>query len=280
MKENSEITKQDRKGCSKGVSLLFYFVSLCLAVPMFTLLSFAIITILTKNQDSPLIYLMLVVLLALYTRGFFFMARRSFGFGPGRLATNHGRYKDVVTAGGVKDVAVKEDIVQERKLERSQDRTKGLTFVILWLVIGGLVVLPRLVGGFGWLVKRMGWSNNGDDRLTFFFTIITMVIILVSYSFYARRRLYVKRMDRSLLWLRRFHQDGMFPFDLVLDDICRGIALPLTVADTTVSKSELAGQLHPVYNIGMLTLGLAFMGGFAAWAFFPLSKIALVSIPL
>ena len=107
-----------------------------------------------------------------------------------------------------------------------------------------------------------------------------MVTMLALFSYFMRRALFVKRLNRTVLWLRRFHQDGIFPFDLVLDDVCRGVALPITVADTTVPKSTIPSQLSPVFSLGFLLIGLAFMGGFGAMAFFQLKQIAWVSIPL
>jgi hypothetical protein len=263
MNTNNEIEKSDKKGCLTGKRLILYVASLIIAGPFIFFFSFLFSYLITRDQGSGVIWLILLLLLSLYTWAFFYMARRGFGFG--RNKTNQSR---------------RYDLGKIRHNERSQDKRKAITFAFLWIFAGALFVFPWIAGIIGWLISLFGWKTNEGGTQTWFLLILIMVTMLAVFSYVVRRALFVKRLNRTVLWLRRFHQDGIFPFDLVLDDVCRGVALPITVADTTVPKSAITSQLSPVFSLGFLLIGFAFMGGFGAMAFFQLKQIVWVSIPL
>lgn len=182
-------------------------------------------------RGSNLIWLIFLILFAAYTWAFRLLARRGFSFD--RKKADHTK---------------QDNLVQNRGKVRSQDLMKIIVFGFLGLVVGGMIALPRIDIFVGWLSQHMGWGGNENGTPTFFLSAVCMVCSLAVFTFYIRRKLYFKRLYRTVLWLRRFHQDGLFLFDLVLDDICRGVALPITLEDTTVPKSSLTGQLHPLFS--------------------------------
>ena len=54
---------------------------------------------------------------------------------------------------------------------------------------------------------------------------------------------------RLVLWLRKFHQTDLmeFPFPAFLERVCRGVAVPITLQDSTVASARTAAALLPSY---------------------------------
>ena len=111
MNTKNEIGKSDKKGCLTGKSLIIYFGSLMVVGPFIFFFSFLFSYLITRDQCSSVIWLILLLLLSLYTWAFFYMARSGFGFG--RNKTNKFR---------------RYDLGKIRHDERSQDQRKACSY--------------------------------------------------------------------------------------------------------------------------------------------------------
>ncbi len=174
---------------------------------------------------------------------------------------------------------------ERRRRGRSVDRRK-LLIMLLAYIPGGLLAVTVI----GWampywaqaveaLSARLGLPPLAPLGLVF--PLGGMGLFMMVYAGLTNRLLGCKRLGHTVLWLRRFHQDDLFPFDLLLDDVCRGIAMPITVADTTVPNSAVNAliHLHWLVKVGAVVMFL----GFLSFLFFssdtPNALIAMVTVP-
>lgn len=166
------------------------------------------------------------------------------------------------------------ELIARRKAERSADLKTRLTTPLLWPLVFVFLVLPAM----GYVMSLLGALLGDFGR--FLAPVVTLVLGGLGFAYYRGRKIVMKPTDRIVLWLRRFHEDGLFPFELVLEDICGGIALPLTVADTTVPNSKLASTTHPLVPVGGALLTIGFLGGFLLLGMAPGATVAMFALPL
>jgi hypothetical protein len=102
-------------------------------------------------------------------------------------------------------------------------------------VLVAVLGLPALLGGWVWFVSRKTAEVFPSHRL--------------------------------VLWLRRFHQADLleFPFASFLERASRGIAVPITLQDSTVALARTAASLRPEYH-ALRAVAVACWFGFVASA--------------
>ena len=163
------------------------------------------------------------------------------------------------------------ELIARRKAERSADLKTRVSTPFLWPLVAIFLVIPAI----GILTSLFG-SLLGS----FTVSAVTLVLAGLGFAYYQNQKIVMKRTDRVVLWLRRFHEDSLFPFELVLEDICGGIALPLTVADTTVPDSKLARTTHPLVIVGAALMMVGFGAGFSLLGTTPGVTVATIAVPL
>jgi hypothetical protein len=257
-----ERTNQEQGGKAKGhftflgvvLSIVAYGLSLTVVGWLIVALAFYLAE--TVNENSIVPYVVPGLALLLYTVGFFYLVRRT--------VIKRAERREFVSQ-------PKKDMVRKSQVDRSQDRSTKLLLRV-GLLLAALFVLP-------WIISfLMGFVGN--EKYVFPVMVLSGLLVMMFFTFLSRRKLMLKRSDRVVLWLRRFHEDGLFPFELMLEDVCRGIALPLTVADTTVPASRMAGLMHPLWLAGVGMLGLAYLGGFSLFSIWSLPQVALFAVPM
>ncbi len=173
-----------------------------------------------------------------------------------------------------------------RRRGRSVDRRK-LLILLLAYIPGGLLALTII----GWANPYWGQAVEALSArlglpplapLGLLFPLGGLGLFMMGYVRLMNRLLGRKRLSHTVLWLRRFHQDDLFPFDLLLDEVCRGIAMPMTVADTTVPNSTLKASthLHWLAKVGIVVMFLGFLSFFFFSSDTPNARIAMVTGPL
>jgi hypothetical protein len=150
----------------------------------------------------------------------------------------------------------------ERKRSRNRDSSAiGLATIVLWPFVGVTVLFVAIVA-IGLVQAIFGQTSSGPPSST----IIVAVGLLAMGMWLGVTAVVGGRYptDRMVLWLRRFHRDQGFPFNVFLEDACRGVALPVTLQDSRVSSSTTAANARAAAVLPTLLMlaGLALMTNF------------------
>ncbi|MDH3504379.1 MAG: hypothetical protein OEM58_07615, partial [Nitrospirota bacterium] len=156
--------------------------------------------------------------------------------------------------------------------ERYAEATaRSLTLGVAWLTVGMfgmlLVIILALIVSVALSLLGLG----GDGKTAFLIAVPTgMAVLLGGWAYYIQRKASeVFPSHKMVLWLRRFHQADLmeFPFPAFLEELCRGVAVPITLQDSTVSGANNAAQLRPAFHL-LRTLMMV------SWFMFFISAIA------
>ena len=172
-----------------------------------------------------------------------------------------------------------------RRRGRSVDRRKLLILLLAYIPCGLLAIaiigwaMPVWGHAVEVLSARLGLPPLAP--LGLLFPLAGIGLFMMGYLRLINRLLGRKQLSHTVLWLRRFHQDDLFPFDLLLDDVCRGIAMPVTVADTTVPNSTIKAMTHShwLVKVGIVVMLLGFLSFFFFSSDTPNARIAMVTGP-
>jgi hypothetical protein len=129
-----------------------------------------------------------------------------------------------------------------------------------WLTLGSVVLLPLFVVGMI-VVVLLGLMGLKVGEGTFFFVAAAIgLLVLLGWAYFvSRKSAEVFPSHRLVLWLRRFHRADLmeFPFPSFLERVCRGIAVPITLQDSTVSEAETAAELRPAFRVQQAVVALS-----------------------
>lgn len=158
-----------------------------------------------------------------------------------------------------KDIA-SGSLADTRLKERRRDTSKTIVMGLVWVLFAGVAL--TFVGGFVFALVTM--IPGVSESVGYAAVLVVVVLGVALYNQLMMYRLMYKPTGRMVLWLRRFHEDGAFPFDLLLEDMVRSIALPVTVQDTTVTGSSIAARTNPRGILVQTIAGSIGMGMFIA----------------
>lgn len=171
-----------------------------------------------------------------------------------------------------------------RRRGRSADRRKELIMMLAYIP-GGLLTIAII----GWAMPTWGHAVEAlSERLGLpplaalglLFPFGGLWLYMFGFVRLTDHVLGSKRLSHTVLWLRRFHHDDLFPFDLLLDEVCRGIAMPITVADTTVPYSAVKARNHWLVTASVAVTFLALISIFFVFSGIPPARVAMVTVPL
>jgi hypothetical protein len=164
------------------------------------------------------------------------------------------------------------DILARQQEQYAEANARTLTLAVAWLSIG-MLGLP-LIFLFGAIVTivvgLMGFEVSAG---TWFFTsaAVGLPALLTGWTYFiSRKSAEVFPSHRLVLWLRRFHRADLmeFPFPFFLEHVCRGVAVPITLQDSTVGVARTAAALRPAFHV---LRGVAMM----AWFGLVISSVSL-----
>src|SRR5262245_30892256 len=115
-----------------------------------------------------------------------------------------------------------------------------ISLLIVALVAVVLALLGLEVGGGAWVIPAS--------------LVVGSSVSLAGWTFFIERKsAEVFPSRRLILWLRRFHRTDLmqFPFPYFLERACRGIAVPITLQDSTVTDARTAARLRPAFRVGL-----------------------------
>lgn len=150
------------------------------------------------------------------------------------------------------------DLALQRASVRRSDTARSVVMALLWPMAGitGVLLISILASVvLEWMPAAPGYSRE-------LIMVVFAVLLLNAYVLFITRKLLYKPTGRFVLWLRRFHENGAFPFNTLLEDASRGIALPVTVQDTTVARSSTAASTRASQFASQALVGICLMSGF------------------
>ena len=164
-----------------------------------------------------------------------------------------------------------EQMLALQKERYAEATARSLTLGVAWLTVGMfgmlLVIILALIVSVALSLLGLG----GDGKTAFLIAVPTgMAVLLGGWAYYIQRKASeVFPSHKMVLWLRRFHQADLmeFPFPAFLEELCRGVAVPITLQDSTVSGANNAAQLRPAFHL-LRTLMMV------SWFMFFISAIA------
>jgi hypothetical protein len=140
---------------------------------------------------------------------------------------------------------------QEERYAEAQAR--AITLGVGWLSVAALglpaVILLGVIVAVG--LGLMGFEVSEG---TFFFVsaVVGLPALLAGWTYVvSRKSAEIFPSHRLVLWLRRFHRPDLmeFPFPSFLERVCRGIAVPITLQDSTVSSARTAAELRLAFHV-------------------------------
>ena len=234
------------------IALLGYLASLIIVGGLVFLAIIFVILEVTGKEDPHTNILLAIwtVVMALWTWLYFWVVgkrkkKEEFDFGPGRDKNQEAGLLDRQPIEREASDSMESSEVK-RKKERRKDNIRSVPLLLNFfpMAILGAIVIPTAA-----------WSILGIIRFIFPAApdAIAWGLMVLGFAFgsqwfaqwRARRLMFKASTGRMVLWLRRFHEDGFFPFELFLEDTLTGIALPITVQDTTVAGSDVASTMNP-----------------------------------
>jgi hypothetical protein len=140
---------------------------------------------------------------------------------------------------------------QEERYAEAKART--LTLVVAWLSVGPLgILLAVLVGVIVAIGLGLMGLEVGEGTPFFVLATLGLPTLLAGGTYFVFRKSAEVFPSRQLvLWLRRFHRADLmeFPFPSFLETVCRGIAVPITLQDSTVAAARTAAELRPAFHL-------------------------------
>jgi hypothetical protein len=143
----------------------------------------------------------------------------------------------------------------QEALAQQEDRyaeaiARSVTLGVGWLTVGGLgiIVLLILLGIVAQVLTLAGVEIGG--AFGFYGLVLGLPALMAGWAYFIQRKTSALfPSHRLVLWLRRFHRKDLleFPFPAFLERVCRGVAVPITLQDSTVVTARTAAQLRPSY---------------------------------
>ena len=157
--------------------------------------------------------------------------------------------------------------------ERYAEATaRSLTLGVAWLSVGlfGILGVVLLVGIVAVALALLGIEVG--TSFIFFATAVSLPVLMGAWAYFIQRKTAgLFPSHKLVLWLRRFHRADLmeFPFPSFLERVCRGVAVPITLQDSTVVAARTAAELRPAFHVLRAVMG-------AAWFALFLSSIELL----
>lgn len=149
-------------------------------------------------------------------------------------------------------VASASEMLEQQAEEYQEATARTLTLTALWLAVGpfGLVLGVLLSVAVGIVLMLLGVPLDAGAWMLGSMS-VAMPVLFASWVYFTwRKAAEVFPSHRLVLWLRRFHRADLmeFPFPYFLERACRGIAVPITLQDSTVSRARTAAELRPAFH--------------------------------
>jgi hypothetical protein len=145
-----------------------------------------------------------------------------------------------------------DEILAQQEERYAEATARSLTMGVAWLTVGlfGMFGLLIVIGLVAVILTLIGVEVGGG--FMFFAMAISMPAILAGWVYLIQKKTSALFPSRRLvLWLRRFHRTDLmeFPFPAFLERVCRGVAVPITLQDSTVASARTAATLRPSYYL-------------------------------
>jgi hypothetical protein len=164
------------------------------------------------------------------------------------------------------------EMLEQQAEEYEEATARTLTLAATWLMVGvsGLLLLVLLSTGIGIVLALLGVPLDAGTW-TIASMLVAMSALVAGFAYFvSRKAAEVFPSHRLVLWLRRFHRTDLmdFPFPYFLERACRGIAVPITLQDSTVERARTAAELRPAFHLQRTAL-------MACWFIFVVALFAL-----
>jgi hypothetical protein len=157
---------------------------------------------------------------------------------------------------------------QAEGYEEATART--LTLAAAWLPLGaaGIFLFVLLSAALGIVLTLLGVPLDAGTWMAGSVSIALPALMSGWAYFISRKAAEVFPSHHLVLWLRRFHRADLmeFPFPYLLERACRGIAVPITLQDSTVPRARTAAELRPAFHVQRAALIACWFGFLAALA--------------
>jgi hypothetical protein len=164
-------------------------------------------------------------------------------------------------------------MLTRQKEQYAEATARSVTLGVAWLTVGAIALPAVFVLAF---IVALPLSLLGLPAGTTMFVIVAVfglpAILGTWVWFISHKSAEVFPSHRLALWLRRFHRADLmeFPFASFLERASRGIAVPITLQDSTVTDARTAAELRPEFHV----LRAAAM---ACWFAFAVSAVATLA---
>jgi hypothetical protein len=164
-------------------------------------------------------------------------------------------------------------MLARQKEQYTEATARAVTLAVAWLTVGA-IGLPAIFIAAALVAVVLGLFGLPVGTTMFVLVVVLgLPSLLAGFAwFVSRRTAEVFPSRRLVLWLRRFNQTDLleFPFASFLERASRGIAVPVTLQDSTVTEARTAASMRPEYYALTAAAG-------ACWFGFAISGLAALA---